>query len=111
MTTKPKCIRVGDQVKVANHRRSYLTTIERETKTQWVAADGNKYNKRTRRLVGERDAWTHTTIRAVTADEAAEIKDKNAQRACANYLSKVNWWSVDLGTLRAIIQLVKNASQ
>jgi hypothetical protein len=65
-------MKVGDKVFIKSKYGVVLTTIERETKTQWVLKNKQRFRKDTLRLVGE-SAYNFSSIEEATPEKIEQF--------------------------------------
>lgn len=73
-------IEVGGKVLVTNSQSTRITTIERETKTQWVTKEGGKYRKDDLYSVGTAGDWNRFRLVPLTEEGEEEFRNKVKQQ-------------------------------
>ena len=71
-------MKVGDKVFVKNKFSVVLTIIERETKTQWILKNKQRFRKDTLRLVGE-SAYSFSSIEEATPEKIEQFLNRKKQ--------------------------------
>ena len=71
-------MKVGDKVFIKSKYGVVLTTIERETKTQWVLKNKQRFRKTTLRLVGE-STYSFSSIEEATPEKIEQFFNRKKQ--------------------------------
>lgn len=99
-------VKEGDRLIKTTRYGQGIVTVTRLTETQIIANDGQRYNRRTGKIVGRFDVYDVTFLETATEEQLAAVRKKNAMRKARAQLSRHDWKQESDDTVAAVLLLI-----
>lgn len=85
---EPVIFEVGEKVIVqTGNIGSVVVTVQRETKTQYILSNNQRFRKENLRLVGDRDSWHPVRLKKATEEDLKTIRLERIRKGLDHH----NW--------------------